>query len=99
MAPRDQPLAPTLLSQADTEPWLRAHASDLISALQKWGQETDDRESRLNARIAIHEQRERQFRVQRAELLEQIAKTQTRVDQLQEQLQRRARRLAFIDPA
>lgn len=91
--------AAATLSPADTEPWLRAHASDLIAALKKWGQETDDREARLNARIAIHERSERQFRVQRCELLEQIAQTQARMQQLQDEMQRRARRLAFTDPA
>ena len=79
----------------DPDAWLRAHATDLIGHLQNWSSELDRRESGLNARIAMHESRERRFRLQRSELAGQLAESQARVDQLRQQLEARARRLAF----
>jgi septal ring factor EnvC (AmiA/AmiB activator) len=78
-----------------SDAWLRAQASDLIRHLQDWSEALDGREASLNARIALHERRERQFRIQRSELTQQLAEGQARVDQLRRQLEARVRRLAF----
>lgn len=85
----------SLHSEDDPEAWLRAHATDLIRHLQTLSIDLDQREASLNARIALHERRERQFRIQRSELSQQLATGQTRVDQLRQQLEARTRRLAF----
>ncbi|KAA1259237.1 hypothetical protein LF1_17660 [Rubripirellula obstinata] len=77
------------------EAWLRAHAGDLVGHLQAWSIDLDQREANLNARIALHERRERQFRIQRSELSQQLAHGQAKVDQLRRQLESRTRRLAF----
>lgn len=89
----------TRLDLADQDDWLRAHAADLIGHLQSWSMSLDQREASLNARIAMHDHRERQFRIQRSELAEQLASGQARVDQLRKQLEARARRLSFENHA
>jgi hypothetical protein len=53
-----------------------AHADDLITFLQQWSEDLDQRAARLHADIATHERRERAFRMwmqnRRAELESQI---------------------------
>jgi hypothetical protein len=46
----------------DTDDWLSLHASDLIRRIQVWSDALSTKETQLNARILLQEQRERRFR-------------------------------------
>jgi hypothetical protein len=91
--------APQPKHAIEPDNWLHGHATDLIGHLQSWSIDLDQREANLNARIALHDRRERQFRIQRSELTQQLASGQARVDELRKQLEARTRRLAFQDRA
>ena len=46
----------------DTDDWLSLHAFDLIRRIQVWSDALSTKETQLNARILLQEQRERRFR-------------------------------------
>jgi len=75
-----------------------AHADDLLTFLQSWSEELDERASRLHADMASQERRERAFRLwmqnRRAELEAQIET----YHQAQSQAETAARRLAITEP-
>ncbi|NNE01517.1 MAG: hypothetical protein HKN47_29750 [Pirellulaceae bacterium] len=77
------------------EAWLKLHATDLIRRLQTWATDLDAREADLNASFARQDLRERRFRLHQQEIEIQMAQHQQAANELQEQMQAHARRLAF----
>ena len=71
---------------------LRLHAADLIAELRAWIGDIDARESQLNARAALQDLRERQFRAwehsQRRQWEEAQRQSQRQHDELQNALRR-----------
>lgn len=72
---------------------LDAHAAELIDRLQDWQAELDAREAQLNARVALLELQERQFRLweqqQRAQASEKVRSTTAANEELKNALRRR----------
>ncbi|XZE51741.1 hypothetical protein SH139x_003405 [Planctomycetaceae bacterium SH139] len=73
---------------------LRLHAADLISQLQHWGAEVDARESQLNARDALADLRERQFRHWQKSQQQQIEESKRRAESEEQALRATLRRAA-----
>ncbi len=71
---------------------LRLHAADLISQLQHWGAEVDARESQLNARDALADLRERQFRQWQKAQQQQIDEAKRRAESEEQALRATLRR-------
>ncbi|WP_164100980.1 hypothetical protein [Candidatus Laterigemmans baculatus] len=82
---------------ATRESLLHLQAADLIERLQLWSSDLDARESQLNARLALQDHRERQFRLwaqsRRADLEASIRAADERAGELREA----ARRLAIAE--
>lgn len=82
--------------------WLRLHAADLIDRLSDWADDLDRREANLNAAESLRDARDRERRrgeheaaerlARRGEELAQIAR---QLDERQQELESRLRRLAF----
>ncbi|EMI16949.1 hypothetical protein RMSM_06123 [Rhodopirellula maiorica SM1] len=77
------------------EQWLGLQAADLIERLQRWESDLDAREAQLNARAAIQEHRERQFRLERQAATIDLAEQTRAAQRLHADLKTQARRLAF----
>ncbi|GAA5506744.1 hypothetical protein [Novipirellula caenicola] len=92
-----QPKTPTHFDIAAplSESWLGLQAADLIERLQRWESELDAREAQLNARAAIQEHRERQFRLEQQAASTDLAEQTRAAQRLQAELKAQARRLAF----
>ena len=77
--------------------WLNLHASDLIRRLQAWSDQLDARESQLNARASMQDNRERQFRLQRQDAVADQAEQWRSIERSRAEIEAQARRLAFQD--
>ncbi len=77
--------------------WLRFHASDLIEQLQGWASDLDAREAHLNARLAVQDHRERQFRMQQQDVSAEMAERQRSLRRLQEEIQSRCQSLHCVE--
>ncbi len=87
-----------LQSNVDTSPqeqWLGLQAADLIERLQAWESDLDAREAQLNARAALQEHRERQFRLEQQAATTDLAEQARASQRLHAELKAQARRLAF----
>lgn len=80
---------------ADSDAWLRMHATDLVDHLQAWSADLDARESQINLRASMQDHRERQFRLMQQDAAAELAERQRAIDRLRSEIQAQARRLAF----
>jgi hypothetical protein len=74
-----------------------AHGEDLLIYLQRLSDDLDARSAQLQADIAMHERRERAFRLWAQQRSAEVRDQQEACDQQQRQLQAQARRLAMTD--
>lgn len=79
--------------------WLRLHAADLIAHLQRSAESLDAREARLNAQIATHERREREFRLWSESQRTELEELRAEAERLRAELKAAARRVALSDGA
>ncbi len=77
------------------EQMLHAHAEDLITFLQNWSDDLDQRSAKLNADIATQERRERSFRLWMQQRRAEIEAEQTLQQTEQSSRQAAARRAFF----
>ncbi|WP_146528413.1 hypothetical protein [Novipirellula artificiosorum] len=90
-----QPYQPDQPSAASHQGWLHRHGEDLVQQLQRWAEDLDAREAQLNARAALQEHHERQFRVHKQATLTDLAEQTRAAEHAQSELRAQARRLAF----
>lgn len=81
------------------EDWLRLHAADLVAQLQQAAESLDAREARLNAQIATHERREREFRLWSESQRNELDELRDEAERLRTELKTAARRVALTDQA
>ena len=82
---------------AERERILRLHAADLVAELQNWAEEIDTRESQLNTRDALLDQRERQFRTWEKFKKQEIDDTIRLTERLQQEAKDRLKRVAALE--
>ncbi len=84
---RPDPIAHVQVSEPPTiDHWLGLHAADLIQRLQHWEADLEIRETELNARSALQDHLQRQFRIQRHELMAELARLRQSLRQLRAEL-------------
>ncbi len=83
----------------DAERWLQLHAADLIDRLQQTAETLDAREARLHAQIAMHERRERAFRLWSDSQRQELSELHHEAARLRDRLQAEARRLVLAERA
>lgn len=83
------------VSQGRREAWLGLQAGDLISRLQRWADELDAREARLNVQASLQDSRERQFRLRQQDILADLTEQRRGIERVRSELDAQARRLAF----
>jgi uncharacterized membrane protein YccC len=81
----------------DSDHWLQLHATDLIDRLQQTAETLDAREARLHAQIALHERREREFRLWSDSQRQELAELRREAARLRDRLQAEARRLVMSE--
>jgi hypothetical protein len=77
--------------------WLQIHAAELIDRLQHWASDLDARESQLNARFAVQDHRERQFRMKQQDIAAEMCEQQRAIERFHREIQIRAERLVIPD--
>lgn len=82
---------------AERERILRLHAVDLIAEIQRIAEEVETRESQLNTRDALLDQRERQFRTWEKYKRQEIDDTARLTDHLQQEIKDRLRRIVALE--
>jgi hypothetical protein len=82
---------------AERERILCLHAADLIAELQNWAEQIDTRESQLNTRDALLDQRERQFRTWEKFKKQEIDDTIRLTERLQQEAKDRLKRVAALE--
>ena len=75
--------------------WLELQAAELISQLQRLSMELDARESQLNVRASLQDNRERKFRLRQQDELLQLSEQQRALDRRQQEIETQVRQLAF----
>ncbi len=85
----------TTETTAEPTDWLHYHCEDLVPKLQQWSSELDSREAQLNARVAVQESSERQFRMSQADEAASLSERRRAVERVEAEVKRRARQLAF----
>ncbi len=83
--------------ELDRDQWLTLHSADLIRRLQAWSDELDARESQLNARASMQDNRERRFRLQRQDVSAHQDEQRRSIERLRAEVETQARQLVFRD--
>lgn len=74
-----------------------AHTDALLDSIQQLSEELDSRLAKLNADIAIHERRERAFRLWSQRFSESLLEQRAACDRERQRLQAQARRMALTE--
>jgi uncharacterized protein involved in exopolysaccharide biosynthesis len=76
---------------------LRLHSSGLVSELQRWSQELEARESQLNTRDALLDQRFRQFRTWEKSQKQELEESRRELSRLEHDARNRLRLAAAAE--
>lgn len=82
---------------AERERLLRLHAADLIKEIQGWADDLERRESQLNTRDALLDERQRQLRTWEKFKRQELDDTSRLTDRLQQEAKERLKRIAAVE--